>query len=118
MLDIINIIFKEEEIMPRVHCRERGDIYFLLAVLYLEQNREEDAMRMIERMVEYDTEVLPRFVSGKRPNTPLLCNSERNFYWTAGEWKDELLIKLNNPAFNGLKENEKFCSILDKVTAM
>ena len=115
ILDIINIIFKDEEIMPRVHCRERGDIYFLLAVLYLEQNREEEALQMLERMVEYDTKVLPRFVSGQRLNSPLLCNSERNFYWTAGEWKEKLLRKLNNPAFNTLKENEKFCSMLDKV---
>ena len=63
---------------------------------------------MLEQMVEYDTKVLPRFVPGKRLKTPLLCNSERNFYWTAGEWKDKLLIKLNNPAFHSLKENKKF----------
>ena len=118
MLDIINVIFKDEEIMPRVHCRERGDIYFLLAALYLEQNRNEDALRMLEQMVEYDTKVLPKFVPGKRLNTPLLCNAERNFYWTAGEWKEKLLIKLNNPAFHSLKENKRFSDILDKVTAM
>lgn len=115
ILDIINIIFKDEEIMPRIHCREYGDIYFLLAALYLGQNREEDAMRMVEKMVEYDTKVLPRFVPGQSLHSPLLCNSERNFYWTAGEWKEKLLLKLKNPALDSLKENEKFCSLLDKV---
>ena len=115
ILDIINIIFKDEEIMPRIHCREYGDIYFLLAALYLGQNHIEDALRMIEKMVEYDTTVLPRFVPGKHLNTPLLCNAERNFYWTVGEYKEELLIKLNNPVFDSLKENEKFCGILDEV---
>lgn len=117
-LDIIKTVFKDEEIIPRMHCRERGDIYSLLAALYSEQDRIDDAVNMLEKMVEYDTKILPQFIPCKHLNSPLLCNAKRNFYWTAGEYKKKLLLKLNNPAFDNLKENEKYIGILDKVKCL
>lgn len=117
-LSIIDLICKDEEIIPRFHCRERGDIYSLLAILYLQQNRTDDALSMIEKMAEYDTKVLPKFVPGKKLNTPLLCNAEHNFYWTAGDYKERLLRKLESPSFEKLKEHEKFVRIMEHVRSL
>lgn len=114
-LSIIDLICKDEEIIPRFHCRERGDIYSLLAILYLEQNRTDDALSMIEKMAEYDTKVLPKFVPGKKMNTPLLCDAERNYYWTSGKYKEKLLLKLNNPVFDSLRDHERFINIMENV---
>lgn len=117
-LSIIDLICKDEEIIPRFHCRERGDIYSLLAILYLQQNRTDDALSMIEKMAEYDTKVLPEFVPCKKLNTPLLCNAEHNFYWTAGDYKERLLRKLESPAFDMLKGHEKFVRIMEHVRSL
>lgn len=114
-LSIIDLICKDEKTIPRFHIRERGDIYSLLAILYLEQDRADDALSMIEKMVEYDTKVLPKFVPGEKLNTPLLRDVEHNFYWTAGDYKERLLRKLENPAFEKLKEHEKFVGVMKQV---
>lgn len=117
-LSIINLITKDEEITPQLHYRERGDIYFLLAVLYLEQERIDDAFSMIEKMVKYDLEVVPRFQYGKRLKSPLLCDVEHKFYGLTGSIKERLLIKLNDKAFDSIKEDEKFAAIIEKVRNM
>lgn len=115
-LSIIHLICKDEEIIPSFHYRERGDIYFLLAILYLEQNRTDDALSMIEKMVEYDTQVLPKFVPGKKMKTPLLCDVERDFYWSSetylDTYKERLLLKLNNPTFDKIRNTDKFKEII------
>ena len=117
-LSIINLITKDEEITPQLHYRERGDIYFLLAVLYLEQERIDDAFSMIEKMVKYDLEVVPKFQYGKRLKSPLLCDVEHKFYGITGSIKERLLIKLNDKAFDSIKEDEKFAAIIEKVRNM
>ena len=114
-LSVIDLICKDEEIVPYFHCRERGDIYFLSAILYLEMNRTEDALAMIEKMVAYDTKTLPQFVSGKKLNTPLLSDVKRDFYWTSGKHIEKLLLKLNNPSFELLREDKRFNNIIKNV---
>ena len=99
-LSIIELICKDEEIVPCFHCRERGDIYFLLAMLYLDMNRTEDALSMIEKMVEYDTKVLPEFISNKKLNTPLLCDVQRNFYWRQANIKKNFFSNLTTLRLN------------------
>ncbi len=111
-LSIINLICKDEEMIPSFHCRERGDIYFLLAMLYMEQNRTDDVLSMIEKMVEYDTKILPEFVPGKKWNTPLLCDVEHDFYWISGVYKERLLRKLNNPVLDTLRNTDEFKEII------
>lgn len=117
-LSIIDLICKDEEIVPCFHCRERGDIYFLLAMLYLDMDRTEDALSMIEKMAEYDSKVLPQFIPGKKLNNPLLRDVERNFYWTSGKHKEKLLLKLNNPSFKLLREDERFANIMKSVESL
>ena len=111
-LSIIHLICKDEEIIPSFHYRERGDLYFLLAILYLEQNRTDDALSMIEKTVEYDTKVLPKFVPGKKMNTPLLCDVERDFYWTSDTYKERLILKLNTPVFDKIRNTNEFKEII------
>lgn len=117
-LSVIELICKDEEIVPRFHCRERGDIYFLLAILYAEQNRTDDALSMIEKMAEYDTKVLPALVPGRKLNTPLLHDADRNFYWTSGDYKERLLRKLEHPAFDKWRKHERFVRIMHQVSCI
>lgn len=111
-LDIITLICQDEENVPRFHQRERGDIYSLLAVLYMEQNRTKDALCALEKMVEYDTKVLPRFVSGEHLKTPLLCRAEWNFFEPIIGGREKLLVKLHHPIFDKLKEYKEFSQLL------
>ncbi len=111
-LDIIALICQEENIVPRFHQRERGDIYSLLAVLYMEQNRTKDALRALEKMVEYDTKVLSRFVSGEHLKTPLLCRAEWDFFEPISGGREKLLLKLNHPIFDKLKEFKELSQLL------
>ena len=67
-------------------------------------------------MVEYDTQVLPKFVPGKKMKTPLLCDVERDFYWSSetylDTYKERLLLKLNNPTFDKIRNTDKFKEII------
>lgn len=114
-LSVIDLICKDEDPVPRFHSRERGDIYCLLAMLYAEQKRINDALDMIEKMVEYDTKVISQFVTNKRLNTPLLCDVDKNFYWKFGDNKKRIFIKLDNPVFDILKNHERFIELTKKV---
>lgn len=114
-LSIINLICKDEERLPQFHYRERGDIYFLLAILYLEQEQIDDSILMLEKMVEYDTKVVPQFIYGKKLNSPLLKDVDWKFYGIMGDYKERLLIKLNDKSLNSLRKNKKFINIIKSV---
>lgn len=115
-LAIIHLICKDEDVIPHFHYRERGDIYSLLAEVCLKQNRVDDALIALEKMVNYDVDELAKFQSGKRMNTPLLHDVEHDFYRLYGDCKKNLLLKLKNPAFDVLKEDDRFIRLMKKVT--
>lgn len=117
-LAMIDLLCKDEDVIPRFHCRERGDIYSMLADVYLKQNRNADALSMLEKMVDFDTNELPKYISGKKMKTPLLCDADHNFYWNYGNDKENLLNKLKNSAFDPLKETEGFANLIKKATSL
>ena len=114
-LAIIELVCKDEDIVPRFHCRERGDIYSMLADVYLKQNRIADALSALRKMVDYDTNVLPKYISGKKMKTPLLCDADHNFFMRGKNSKNMLLNKLKSPAFEVLKGNQEFQDLITKV---
>ncbi len=114
-LAMIELVCKDEDVVPHFHYREHGDIYSLLAEIYLKHNRPDDALNTLEKMVSYDVHELAKFKSGKKMNTPLLSDADYDFYWIYEDYKKKLLLKLNNPAFETLKQDSRFVSLLKEV---
>lgn len=98
-LAMIKLVCKDEDVIPHFHYRERGDIYSLLAEVYLKQDRLDDALIALEKMVDYDMYELAKYKSGKKMNTPLLCDADHDFYWIYGNYKEKLLLKLKKSCF-------------------
>lgn len=114
-LAMIELVCKDENVVPHFHYRERGDIYSLLAEIYLKQNRPDDALNTLEKMVYYDVHELAKFKSGKKMNTPLLSDVDYDFYWIYEDYKKTMLLKLKNPAFEILKKDSRFVSLVKKA---
>ena len=114
-LAMIGLVCKDENVVPHFHYRERGDIYSLLAEIYLKQNRPDDALNTLEKMVYYDVHELAKFKSGKKMNTPLLSDVDYDFYWIYEDYKKTMLLKLKNPAFEILKKDSRFVSLVKKA---
>lgn len=114
-LALIQLVCKEETVKPHLHYRERGDIYSLLAELYLEQGRNEDALEALKQMVDYDACELAEHEPGSRMSTPLLNEVEYDFYWSYGQTKEKLLLKLQNPAFENLKNVDRFVALCKRA---
>ena len=117
-LEMIALIFKDEAELPRLHKRERGDIYSLLAEIYIKQNKKDDALSALTKMVEFDTRDLPHYLSGKKLKTALLCDVDHNFYWNYANYKEIVLGKLKNPSFDSLKDDPRFLRLIAIAEAL
>lgn len=114
-LAMIALVCKDEDPAPRFHCREYGDLYALLAEVYCKQNRPDDAIYALKKMVHYDVWELAKYTPGKKLNSPLLSEADRNFYWTNGVHRENLLRKLQNPNFAPLREDSRFTDLLQEA---
>lgn len=52
---------------------------------------------------------------GSRMSTPLLNEVEYDFYWSYGQTKEKLLLKLQNPAFENLKNVDRFVALCKRA---
>lgn len=114
-LGFIELLCRNEEIVPCLHYRERGDIYALLAEVDLEEGKTDEAMRMLEKMVDYDLTVCPKYPSGQKLRTPLLCYVDYDYYAERPNVRERLFAKLSMPAFAKLKGNDDFEALLERV---
>ena len=119
---LIKIIFADENFMPPIHRRERGDIHALIARTYLEMGDSAQALEWLEKMVDYDIAVLGRSKDDMRIKTPSLRDVDHDFYyayWNSWEvCKKRLLKKLNGEEFAELKDNAKFKELLERANNM
>jgi len=103
IFDLISVIGNDEAIMPPLHFRERGDVHSLIAHTYIEMGDTKKALERLEKMVDYDTTILPHFKS-------------------KGGWgdgiKQKLLKKLNDVKFENLKNEERFIVMMNRAAAM
>ena len=74
-----------------------------------------DALEALKQMVDYDACELAKYESGGRMNTPLLNEVKYDFYWSCGQAKEKLLLKLQNPAFEELKDDERFVALCKRA---
>ena len=103
VFDLISVICADEAFIPPLHFRERGDVHSLIAHAYIEMGDNEKALERLEKMVDYDINVLPHF-KGKGGR---------------GEGiKQRLLKKLNEAEFEILRSNDKFMALLERANAM
>ena len=114
-LKLIKLICKKEDIPPTLHDRECGDIYALLAMIYLKEEKTEEALQMLSKMVNNDLYVCSGHKCRLKMRTPLLRDTDNIFYFIRSGIKQRLLAKLNDPAFDALRKNEDFLKLMEKV---
>ena len=114
-LSFIEVVCGKEEIAPTLHNRERGDIYALLAEVYLKENNTEEALNALKKMVDHDLSVRTKYESGMKLRTPMLCDTDNVYYDVWSDVKSTLLAKLANPAFDVLKGNADFSKLIEAV---
>ncbi len=112
---LIELVCKREDIMPSLHCRERGDIYALLAGVYLKEKKTDEALQMLKKMVCHDLLERSKYKSHMKMCTPLLRDTDNSFYKILPNIKQRLLKKLDNPAFDDIRENDDFLKLLENV---
>ncbi|MBE6895873.1 MAG: helix-turn-helix domain-containing protein [Ruminococcaceae bacterium] len=115
-LDFIKLICQKEDSFLFFHFREKGDIYSLLAEVYLKQGRVDDALITLEKMVNCDVNIIQTFVLEKSMVSPLLCEVGPNFYVKYRKYKGWLLNKLKNPAFDEIRSDERFVKLQTKAS--
>ena len=120
-LALIDLVCKKEDVLPSLHYRERGDIYALLAEVFILKGKPGDAIQLLEKMVDHDLVERAKYKNNMRLNTPLLCDVVHNFYWTSENRnydKEQLLRKLKNPAFEILRKDDSFLRLIQKATLL
>ena len=65
--------------------------------------------------VVYDLNETSKFEYGCQLNSPLLHGANYDFYWNGMDFKESLLIKLNDEIFDEIRETESFKKIMDTV---
>lgn len=116
-LRLIEIVCRKEDTMPSLHYRESGDIYALLAEVYLKDRNIDNALQTLQKMVNHDLCVCTKYKSSIKMHTPLLRDTDNVYYHTRPNIKGKLLNKLNNPVFDELRENNDFCKLLKYVNS-
>ena len=114
-LSFIELICKDEEVVPRFHVREVGDIHLLLAKVYMKTGKIENTLSELRTMVDYDLNETSKFEYGCQLNSPLLHDANYNFYWNGMDFKKSLMIKLNDEIFDEIRETESFKKIMETV---
>ena len=99
----MEILYKGEKIIPPIPNTDSGDVYVEIAKTYLEMNDKTKALDWVEKMVDYNVNILPQFKG-------------------QGGWaeniKRRLLKKLNEPELDSIKNDERFIDLMNRANAM
>jgi len=116
-LAMIECIFAKDEIKPPIHYREKGDLYMLLADIYLKSGDREKALSNLMKMVEYDTGMYERIDDCTKTVSPLLQARAHEFYRKRIDRHENLLAKLTDERFVELKEDARYRELLAMAEA-
>ena len=114
-LDLIGCIFKDNEVSPPVHHREHGDLYALLAEIYLKDGNPDAAISYLEKMVNYDLNDYKTIDCNTKTKTPLLNLIPHGLYRQRVDRHRNLLTKLTDPRFTSLRTNERYQRLICSV---
>ena len=116
-LSMIELICKGEAIAPHFHYRESGDIYALLANLYMTLGDTNSALERLTQMVEYDI-TAAAVDSNIKVVSPLLSGVDYDFYGFPSNIGERLRKKLNDPIFAPLQDHPLFEELLVKAKSI
>lgn len=114
-LALIECIFAGDEIKPPLHHREEGDIYMLLADIYLKRGDRGTAISYIEKMVDYDTVTYEKIDPDTKTISPLLRARAHEFYIKRIDRYENLIAKLTDERFDSLKDEQRYQQLLASV---
>lgn len=114
-LELIQCIFKDDEVLPPIHHREHGDLYALLAEIYLKAGNFDKALSYLEKMVDYDLNDYATIDGNTQTKTPLLNSIPHGLYRKRIDRHQNLVTKLTDTRFDALKTNEQYQKLVDLV---
>ena len=114
-LEIIDCIFKDDEITPPIHYRDRDDLYMIIAEIYLKNNKTEKAIFYLEKMVDYDLNNYTKIDGNMQTASPLLNSIPHDLYKKRIDRYQKLATKLTDPRFESLKTNERYQKLINSV---
>ncbi|MBR4054514.1 MAG: helix-turn-helix transcriptional regulator [Clostridia bacterium] len=113
-LELIELLFGEEEVLPSFHLRERGDIYVLLAQLSLKEGDTHKALTELEQSVDLYFKGRKGY-RGQEVTTPLFRLADCRFFHLDPREKGRILARLTHPVFAPLKTEERYRTLLERV---
>ena len=114
-IELIRCIFKDNEVLPPIHHREHGDLYALLAEIYLKAGDSDKALSYLEKMVNYDLNDYATIDSNTKTKTPLLNLIPHGLYRKRIDRYHNLVTKLTDPRFDSLRINERYQMLINLV---
>jgi len=114
-LSLIDCIFAKDEIKPPIHHREKGDLYMLLADIFLKSGDREKALSYLTKMVDYDTGMYEQITEETQTASPLLKIRAHEFYRKRIDRYEPLSAKLTDRRFEELKEDARYCELLKRA---
>ncbi len=117
-LSLTELVCGEEESDLYFHVREYGDIYCLLAEIYMETDRAMEALKMLEKTVDCDLMEYKKRGADKKINSPLLRDADYDFRAAPSGIMEKLRLKLKSPAFSKLEKEEAFVRLSAKVNGI
>lgn len=114
-LKLIDLVCENEDVRPTLHYRECGDIYALLAKVYLKEGKTDEAINQLQKMVNHDVYERAKYKHGMKMQSPLLCDTENCYFALFPDDKQKLINKLNDTAFNEIRECDEFLKLLQAI---
>ncbi|MBR2466529.1 MAG: helix-turn-helix transcriptional regulator [Clostridia bacterium] len=111
MLEILDVIFKDEIKMP-FHHAEDGDVYVLLAEKAMELGNSELALDSLEKAIKYDVEDKEKLIASDfKIESPFLSDVSNRL----GDRYQNLAEIMSNECFAPLRNNERYKKLLNDI---
>lgn len=114
-IELIECIFKGNGAMPPLHHREQGDLYALLAEIYLKDKNIEKALSYLEKMVDYDSNDYAAIDGNTQTKSALLNLIPHGLFRTRIDRHQNLVAKLTDARFESISGNERYQKLVAKV---
>ena len=114
-LELIQCIFKDNGVLPPIHHREHGDLYALLAEIYLKDGDPDKALSYLEKMVDYDLNDYATIDNNTKTITPLLNSIPHGLYHKRIDRYQNLVTKLTDARFESLRTNKRYQILINMV---
>ena len=113
--DSLETAMIDENPRPHFHYRERGDVFALLAKLYVKVGDHKQALDALSKMVAFDCSVAHVHPKGARLKSPFLRDIDHDVFWLPSDIGKMLRQKLGDPAFEPLHDHPTFVELTEKA---